>query len=189
MSISKTGILSSQLIEPYLTLADGSNWQLLLFHYVDGGNNLFTPANCEYCNEPGLFSRLQWIDNFQYNGLYEFYVIQDGVEHRWSQTSAPWTSTSITGFTAISGTPVVGICKRASDRAALAETSTGNWWNSCGTYLAYTYGGKTGIPGFGANSNTHGTVCTNYLALYARINKPIAFLENNIIQTYELYEY
>lgn len=187
MSISKTGILSSYLAEPYLTLPDGSNWQLLLFHYVDGGNNLFTSNNCGYCNEPGLFSRLKWIDNFQYNNLYEFYVIQDGIEHRWTQTSAPWTTTAITGFTKVSGGVQFGLCKRTSGKAALAETSTSDWWNATGCYTAYTYQGKTGIPGFGDTSAN--SMCTQYLALYARIDKPKAFLEDNIAQGNELYEY
>jgi len=84
MAISKTGILSANLIEPYLTLSDGSNWQLLLYHYVDGGNNLFTSSNATDCNEWGLYSRLKWINEFTYNDKYEFYVRQDGVEHRWT---------------------------------------------------------------------------------------------------------
>lgn len=186
MNISKTGILNSNIVEPFLTLPDGSNWQLLLFHYVDDGNNLFTQENCGYCNDFGLYSRLQWIDEFQYNGLYEFYVIQDGVEHRWSQISAPWSSSSVTGFTAISGTPAVGICRRADNtKAALAETSTGNWWNACGVTLKYS----NGIPGFGVRSGTTGTVCTKYLSLYARIDKPKIFLEQNTSSGKQIYEY
>ena len=39
VNISKTGILNGLAIEPFITLADGSKWQLLLFHYVDKGNN------------------------------------------------------------------------------------------------------------------------------------------------------
>jgi len=42
MNITRTGIWNGKIVEPFLTLSDGSNWQLLLFHYVDGGNNLFT---------------------------------------------------------------------------------------------------------------------------------------------------
>jgi hypothetical protein len=86
-------------------LADGSKWQLLLYHYVDNGNNLFTSANATYCNDFGLFSRLAWINNFTYDSKYEFYIIQDGVEHRWTQTSAP-TATSPAGLTVITGNPV-----------------------------------------------------------------------------------
>lgn len=187
LNISKTGILKgNQSIESFISLPDGSNWQLLLFHYVDNGNNLFTSDNCGYCNNFGLFSRLQWIDSFVYDNKYEFYVIQDGVEHRWTQTNAPWTTTAITDFILISGTVRNGICKN-SQKAALAISSTSPWWNACGSYSSYSTGGKTGIPGFGSNDATG--VCTKYLALYARISKPKAFFENNVAQGAELYEY
>ena len=75
IDISKTGILTSEIVEPFLELPDGSNWQLLLYHYNNKGTNLFTEANAGYCNDLGLYSRLNWIDNFIYNNKYEFYVI------------------------------------------------------------------------------------------------------------------
>jgi len=84
LNISKTGILSAKIVEPFIALSDGSQWQLLLFHLVDNGNNLFTSSNAGYCNDHGLFSRLNWIDSFTYNSKYEFYVIQDGTTHRWT---------------------------------------------------------------------------------------------------------
>jgi len=43
-----------------------------------------------------------------------------------------------------------------------------SWWGACGSWTQYSTGGKTGIPGFGAH-NTAG-MCTEYLALYARID-------------------
>ena len=86
INLNKQGILSADnSIEPFLTLSDGSVWQLLLFHYVNNGTNLFTSANAGYCNDFGLFSRLNYIDSFKYtDNLYHFLVIQDGVTHRWT---------------------------------------------------------------------------------------------------------
>jgi len=82
--LTKTGVLYDNIVEPYLTLPDGSNWKLLLYHYVDGGNNLFTETNATYCNDFGLYSRLKDINNYTYDGKYEFYVVQDGIEYRWT---------------------------------------------------------------------------------------------------------
>jgi len=82
--LTKTGILYNNIVEPYLTLPDGSNWKLLLYHYVDNGNNLFTKTNATYCNDFGLYSRLKDVNNYTYDGKYEFYVIQDGIEYRWT---------------------------------------------------------------------------------------------------------
>lgn len=180
LNISKTGILQAQFVEPYLTLSDGSNWQLLLFHLVDNGTRLFTSSNCGYCNDFGLYSRLQWIDSFIYNSKYEFYVIQDGTAHRWTQTNAPWTTTSVAGFTAVSGSPGGGICKCNGNTALAATNTTSNWWRACGCYKIY----NSGIPGFNS------TTCKQYLALYARIDKPKVFFEKNeAAQGVEFYEY
>ena len=186
LDITKTGIIHSQTIEPYLTLPDGSKWQLLLFHLVDNGTRLFTSSNCGYCNDFGLFSRLKWIDNFVYDSKYEFYVIQDGIAHRWTQTNAPWTTTSVAGFALVSGTVRDGICKNSS-YGALAISNTSPWWNLCGGYQSYSTGGATGIPGFGP-SNASG-ICQNYLALYARISSPKAFFEDGVSEEAEFYEY
>ena len=188
LNISKTGILKgNQLIEPFISLPDGSKWQLLLFHYVDGGNNLFKSSNCNYCNDFGLFSRLKWIDNFTYgeNG-YEFYVIQDGIEYRWTQTNQP-TASTISGLTAVSGypDPVNGLAKNTSQ--AKSYLGYGSWWGACGAYSSYTSSGKTGIPAFGGHNATG--ICAEYLALYARISEPKAFFESNVAQGAEFYEY
>jgi hypothetical protein len=56
--LTKTGIMYDNMEESIMTLPDGSHWQLLMFHYVDNGNNLFTKNNALYCNDFGLFSRL-----------------------------------------------------------------------------------------------------------------------------------
>ena len=182
--IEKTGTLNDDIIEPFITLPDGSNWQLLLFHKVDNGTRLFTSSNATYCNNYGLFSRLAYINNFTYNNKYEFYVIQDGKEFRWTQTSQP-TASSIAGKTVISGylDPVNGLAKASQSNTYIGYNA---WWGACGCWTQYSTGGKTGIPGFGSH-DVNG-MCTDYLALYARIEKPYAFKENNSIQANEFIE-
>lgn len=178
--LTKTGILYDNLAESIMTLPDGSHWQLLLFHYVDGGKNLFTQSNAAYCNEFGLFSRLKYIDNFKLNNQYEFYAIQDDIEYRWIQTNAP-TASTIAGLTTVSGyaNPVNGLAKATNQDESYLGYST--WWGACGSWTSYTTGGKTGIPGFGAH-NVNG-ICTHYLALYARISNIDTKLANETVNT------
>ena len=159
--------MKDYMIEPYKTLPDGSHWQLMLFHYVDGGKNLFTSSNATYCNDFGLYSRLRDINNVKYDSSkYEFYVIQDGVEYRWTQTSQP-TASSIAGKTVVSGyaDPVNGLAKANQSNTYIGYSS---WWGACGCYKSFTSGGRTGIPGFGTH-DANG-ICAEYLALYARIS-------------------
>lgn len=186
MGIYKQGQWSSnRLVEPYLQLSDGSMWQLLLYHLVDSGTRLFTSSNCQYCNDFGLYSRLKWIDSFVYDSKYEFYVIQDGVEHRWTQTNQP-TANAIADLTVITGNPVNGLAKASQSNTYIGYDS---WWGACGCWTSYTTGGVTGIPGFGPH-NASG-ICQNYLALYARIaTDPFqAFVEKNALQASNFYEY
>lgn len=182
-NVNKQGQLHGILVEPFITLADGSKWQLLLYHYVNNGDNLFTSTNATYCNEHGLFSRLAWINNFTYDSKYEFYVIQDGVEHRWTQTSVP-TATSPAGLTVITGNPVQGIAKANQNNTYLGYNS---WWGALGCWTKYSTGGKTGIPGFGPH-NANG-MCIDYIALYARIDTPKAFIEDGVESGVNIYEY
>lgn len=182
--LTKTGILHDNMIESIKVLPDGSYWQLVLFHYVDGGNNLFTSANATDCNEFGLFSRLKDIDNFTYNNKYEFYVIQDDTEFRWTQTNKP-TASAISGLSVVSGytNPVNGLAKASQSSTYIGY---GSWWGACGCYTSYTQSGKTGIPGFGPH-NANG-ICTRYLALYARIPSPSAKLADQLANSFEFIE-
>lgn len=158
--LKKTGVFYNYATEPYIQLADGSCWKLLLFHYIDNGTNLFTSSNATYNDGFGLYSRLRDIDKFIYNNKYEFYVIQDDISYRWTQTNAPLTTTAVAGYTAISGSPG-GICKCSGNTLLAASNTTSNWWQACGCWTIF----NGGIPGFG------GVVCKQYLALYARIDK------------------
>lgn len=184
--LTKTGIFKNYAIEPYKTLPDGSYWKLMLFHYVNNGTNLFTSSNATYNNGFGLYSRLRDIANYTYDSKYEYYVIQDGKEFRWTQTSSP-TATSITGLTTVSGynNPVNGLAKPSS----LTQTYIGynTWWGACGCWTKYSTGGKTGIPGFGSHDGNG--ICTNYLALYTRIEKPKIEIANENIYTESLIEF
>lgn len=178
--LTKTGVLYDNMIESIITLPDNSYWQLLMFHYVDNGNNLFTSSNANNCNDFGLFSRLKDIDNFKFNNQYEFYAIQDDVPYRWIQTNAPLTTTSVAGFSAVSGytSPRAGICKCAGKTLLARTNSTSNWWNAFGCYTLY----NGGIPGLNQ------VVCKKYLALYVRIEKPDVKLSNQTANSFEFIE-
>ena len=183
--LTKTGILKDYAIEPYKTLSDGSYWKLMLFHYVNNGSNLFTSLNATYNNDFGLYSRLRDIANYTYDSKYEYYVIQDGKEFRWTQTSNP-TASSIAGLTTVSGytNPVNGLAKANQSNTYIGY---GSWWGACGCWTKYSTGGKTGIPGFGSHDGNG--ICTNYLALYTRIEKPKAEIANENIYAENLIEF
>lgn len=173
VQINKQGILSSNNpIEPYIVLPDGAIFKLILFHVVDNGTHLFTSTNAGYCNDWGLFSRLQYADAYKYNNQYEFYAIQDGTPYRWIQTSAP-SATSIAGFSAVTGytQPTYGLAKGSQSNTYFGYNS---WWGAAGCWTSFTYNGATGIPGFR-------DLCTRYLALYSRVDKQVAFIENDAV--------
>lgn len=186
-NITKAGTWNNLIVEPFITLSDNSKWQLLLFHEVKKGTNLFTASTCSYNNGIGLWSRLKWVDLFSYSSKYEFFVIQDGTSHRWYQTNAPYTTTSVTGFSKITGTVRSGLCKN-STYGCLAISPSTPWWNLCGGYSSYSTGGAVGIPGFGSNDASG--ICQDYLALYARIVEPKAFIEKyDVTNGNNIYEY
>ena len=178
LNITKTGIFNGQIVEPFITLPDGSNWQLICYHYIDHANNLFTSSNAGYCNDWGLYSRCQYADAFKYGNLWEFYAIQDGKEMRWTQTSAP-SASSIAGFTVVSGPVTRGLVRHGSN----TYFGYGSWWSAVGCWTAYGSGANRGIPGMDS------TNAINYLAVWARIDKPKAFAEDDIISGQNIYEY
>lgn len=182
LNITKTGIFNGQIIEPFITLSDGSKWQLICGHLIDGGNHLFTSTNAGYCNDYGLYSRCQYADAFKYGNLWEFYVIQDGKKMRWTQTNAP-SATSPSGFTSILGNPTQGLVRNNS----ATYFGYNSWWSAVGCWTSYTLNGKKGIPGFGPH--TVEGIATDYLFVYARIEIPHAFAEDGIISGKEIYEY
>lgn len=179
-SINKQGVLSGYPVEPFQVLPDGSTWRLLLFHVIDYGTHLFTPDLAPYSNEWGLFSRLKYADEFKYDDKYEFYVIQDGREFRWTQTSKP-TDATIAGFAAVTGytKPDYGLAKGNQTSSYFGYNS---WWGAAGSYTKFTSNGATGIPGFTG-------VAKNYLALYVRVPDIHAFMEEDAVNANNFYEY
>jgi len=175
--LTKTGIMYDNMEESIMTLPDGSHWQLLMFHYVDEGRNLFTRDNAAYCNDFGLYSRLRDIDGFKLNNQYEFYVIQDDIEYRWTQTNAPATSTSPGTVTTVSGynNPSVGLAKNGSN----TYLGYNSWWGACGCWTLWN---GNAIPGFGGRN------CTKYLALYVRIKNADVKLSNQTANVSEFIE-
>lgn len=178
MAITKTGQLKLQIVEPFITLSDGSQWQLLCAHYIDHGNNMFTSSNAGYCNLPGLYSRCKYADQFLLNGKYEFYAIQDGKTMRWTQTNAP-SASSIAGFTVISGPVTRGLVRNGGN----TYFGYGSWWSAVGCWTTYGSGATLGIPGMDS------TNAVEYLNVYGRINTPIAFTEDSVMSGTNIYEY
>ena len=178
LNITKTGIFNGQIVEPFLTLPDGSKWILLCYHYIDNGNHLFTKEKAPYCNEQGLYSRCKYADYYKYNNIYEYYVIQDGTIYRWTQTNTP-SASSLSGFTPIIGSPSVGLVRNGGN----TYFGYNSWWGAVGCWTKWSSGGYTGVPGFG------GITAHGYLAVYARINDFNAFAEDKIINGNEIYEY
>ena len=67
-------------------------------------------------------------------------------------------------------------------------TSSTNWWNSCGAMQSYSQAGAVGIAGFGPDGADG--VCQDYLALYARVVEPKAFIEKyDVTNGNNIYEY
>lgn len=181
LQITKNSLLKSDIVEPFLELSDGSKWQLICAHLINAGNRLFTKANAGYCNDYGLYSRCQYADVFVYDSKYEFYVLQDGTEFRWTQTNAP-SASSPSGFTAIVGSPVQGLVRNNGN----TYYGYNSWWGAVGCWTSYTLSGKKGIPGFGAH--TSAGIAVDYLFLYGRIETPHVFAEDGILSANEFYE-
>ena len=180
LNITKTGQIKGIAVEPFITLEDGSKWQLICYHYIDHGNNLFPKEEAGYCNRLGLYSRCKWADEFIYDGKYEFYAIQDGKEMRWTQTSAPH-ATTIAGFTKISGAVTRGLARRNANNGTYFGYDV--WWSAVGCWTPYGSGATRGIPGMDS------TNAIEYLAVYARIETPHAFFEDGVENGNQIYEY
>ena len=90
---------------------------------------------------------------------------------RWKQTSNPALSSTLSGYTLISGTLVSS--GGLVNKGTFGAMHNGNtWWNCCGSYTEY----NGGIPGF------TGTIKSGYLDLYIKIPEDIlkGNIENNL---------
>ena len=166
------------------TLSDGSVW-LHVLHHGNPASNLFTAANCwNYDNGSTLYSALWLLKNeeWKYNGKYELLVCEkltsssSEAQYRWTQTSNPSTSSSITGFTVISGSGTYFNRGLLTNGNYGAMHNGNTWWCCCGSYTAY----QGGIPGM------NGVVTTGSLDLYIRITQDIfKNPENGLFSIYE----
>lgn len=184
-NIKKNGIVESGYFfekgDNLKTLSDGSVW-LRLLHHNNPASNLFTTTNCWDNNTTNLYSKLGWLKTGNWtntSGEYEFLVCEkltsssSEQQCRWKQTSNPSTSSTITGYSLISGSPgrSVGL-KTNGAYAAMHNGDT--WWCACGSYTAF----NGGIPGF------FGTVTTGYLDIYVRLVGPSASGIDDIARIY-----
>lgn len=193
MSTIATGIkkkeTSSALFTELYTYA-GNTYMKILSHDNKEGTVYFTSSNCMKCNEPNLYSRLYLLESldslFNIDGKYEFLSVAPieypGIVFRWTQTNNPYTTTAVTGFVSLENSVYAGICKRTSNNACLAQTSTGNWWMAFGVYVAYQ-GGLPGIRGNGGSA-----IIKNLEELYVRIDETKLRMFKNEIQANQIYE-
>ncbi len=157
----------------------GATWVLLLDHN-NPAQNLFTQENCWNNNAPNLFSALgllkygNWANS---NGEYEFLVRETSTStqeteavYRWKQTSNPATSSTLSGYQLISGSPPRS-CGLMNKNSYGAFHNGASWWCCCGSYT--DYGG--GIPGFSDK------ITSGRLRFYIRIPDVSTIYEDNVI--------
>ena len=114
------------------TLSDGSIWILVLYHN-DPSNNRFTSSNASnYDDGNNLMSKLHLLTTNNYinsSGYYEFLAEQavtsggTVTSYRWKQTSAPASTTSVTGYTNVDNGNTKGLCL-CSSRTYIAWTNS-----------------------------------------------------------------
>ena len=139
-------------------LADNSIFVQILHHHVKNGTQMYPnrTAACYNINAE-LFSITKhigtWLLNSKYEFLAEEYYTEGGalsIQRRWSQTSNPYTSTSLTGFTNISNG--IGIYKYNGSECPIITRPT--WWGATGATTAYS----GGIPAYNGSTITKGTL-------------------------------
>ena len=106
---------------------DNSDWIEVVYHYNANGTKLFdknVDLAANVVNDNYKFSLLSQLGSLATNGTYEFilqYTDRNGVQ-RWSQTSNPATSTTVSGYTAIS----TGLGTSQGWAGLARSSSTGN---------------------------------------------------------------
>ena len=147
-------------------LDDGSVF-LQILHHNNPASNLFTVSNCWLNNDENLYSAIILLKNvFKNLTEYEFLACEKieststEAKIRWKQTSNPAISSTLSGYTLISGSPgrTVGLMNKGTYGCF---HNGGSWWCCCGSYTGY----QGGIPGF------NGVVKSGYLDLYIRISE------------------
>lgn len=142
---------------------DGSEWARIFWHDVSSTATYFTDEDeVKDCSLSNRYSRLNMVNNFLYNGKYEFMLCYPKHSttkyNRWIQIANPLTTTGDASQTAITmGYEPVHIDFTTNWKYGFAlstSTSTymdceaghGNWFGAIGQYKAYTASGITGFP-------------------------------------------
>ena len=132
-----------------------ADWVEILYHYNENGTILFSDENdAKTARTAKKFSMLSEMAKFKYDNKYEFLLEYDVLTgyNRWTQTSDPTTSSSVSGYSAVN----VSWTAKAWGGIALSSTATntfidgspsdGTWWYAIGSYKTHTAGGKIGVP-------------------------------------------
>jgi len=168
--VVETGLIVEGQANKFKALSDGSIWVQLL-HHNNPASNLFTASNCwNYDNGTNLYSALFLLKNGDFKnsqGQYEFLACEKLTSastetlFRWKQTSNPSVSSTITGFSAISGSSFYNYRGLLTNGNYGCMHNGSTWWGCCGSYTPY----QGGIPGF---SNI---ITSGYLDLYVRVTE------------------
>jgi len=190
LDMTRTGLSCANRFQELYEDQNGNRFMLLLWHDNKQGAQLFTSSNATRNEEPGLFSRIYLLESapalFQTDGKFEFIALMpddNDLIYRWTQTSNPMTTTSVSGFTNISNS-TAGLSKYNSNTYLRTQAT---WWGAVGCWTAYTQGGRRGIPGFGGNSDAN--VCTGLMLLYAKINEKAVWEFPTLLLVHEFQEY
>lgn len=180
--MKKTQILSGPtLIErPQTDLGiiyfEGAYWLRVLRHSNPASGALFTKSEAFRTIESrDLYSRLADITNFHTSsGVFEFLFRQKPLSTdnlvwgRWTQTSDPTISSTLSGYTYVSGTAsgpnadLWGLVRKdGGGKTALAVPGSGYWYSACGSWTAW----QGGIPGFAQT-----VIKTGFMELYVRVD-------------------
>ena len=144
-------------------MGDGSEWARIFWHDVSSTATYFTDEDeVKDCSLSNRYSRLNMVNNFLYNGKYEFMLCYPKHSttkyNRWIQIANPLTTTGDASQTATTmGYEPVHIDFTTNWKYGFAlstSTSTymdceaghGNWFGAIGQYKAYTASGITGFP-------------------------------------------
>lgn len=147
-------------------LENGEVFVRICHHHINNGTQKFNNAtDASYRISQELFSILKytglWLTNNRYEFIAEEYMNEgdtNPVAYRWSQTSNPYISTTVSGYVNILNGKG-GIYRYKQN--TLMSTGVGGWFGDPGCYTFW----NGGIPSFQGNPK----VCKGTLDLYIRV--------------------
>ena len=174
-------------------MGDGSEWARIFWHDVSSTATYFTDEDeVKDCSLSNRYSRLNMVNNFLYNGKYEFMLCYPKHSttkyNRWIQIANPLTTTGDASQTAITmGYKPVHIDFTTNWKYGFAlstSTSTymdceaghGNWFGAIGQYKAYSSGGISGFP---APTETGMVLVQKEVELWVRIYRNVDITPKN----------